>query len=180
MAGRNISSYCVDFGQNRQISTVELYFFGEGTLYKAPTSFAVQYRTKDGWLEIHKQRHEPQEPLANGRNRVTFSALESTGIRIVLQGPAAPANLRLIEVKAYAPPLAMFREAFHRGTLNLSATNLSGYMRVGIRADTKRSPLLIPHANDCWRLAEYGSLHKTTIWCASVRSRPLWIDGPTN
>ncbi len=97
------SWYSVDFGQSRKIATVDLYFLGDDPLYKAPMSYTVQYRAKGGWQDVREQRYEPRQPIANGLNQVTFPALDSTGIRIVFRGPAAPATFRLIEVEAFAP-----------------------------------------------------------------------------
>lgn len=95
--------YSVDFGQRRKIATVDLYFYGDELQYKSPASYTVQGRTKDGWQDIAEQRHNPQLSIANGLNRVTFPPLDSNAIRIVFEGPPAPAGFRLIEVKAYAP-----------------------------------------------------------------------------
>lgn len=97
------SWYSVDFGQSRKFATVNLYFLDDDPLYKPPVSYIVQYLVGGGWRDIPGQRHEPQQPIAGGLNRVTFPALDSTAMRVVFQGPAAPATFRLIEVEAFAP-----------------------------------------------------------------------------
>jgi hypothetical protein len=95
------SWYSVDFGQSRKVASVELYFFADDALYKVPRNYTVQYRTENGWQDIREQKYAPQNPLANGRNKVTFPPVDSTAIRVIFQGPAAPASFRLIEVKAF-------------------------------------------------------------------------------
>jgi hypothetical protein len=97
------SWYAVDFGQSRKIATVDLYFLGDEQLFKAPTAYTVQYKVGDQWRDIAQQQHKPRQPVAGGLNRVTFPAIESTGLRIVFQGLVAPATFRLIEVEAFAP-----------------------------------------------------------------------------
>jgi hypothetical protein len=72
-------------------------------LYKVPVGFTVQYMTKESWRDVGGQCHEPRQPIGNGLNRVSFPALESTGVRIVFQGPSEPMTLRLIEVEAFSP-----------------------------------------------------------------------------
>jgi hypothetical protein len=97
------SWYAVDFGRSLKIATVDLYFLGDEPQFRAATAYTVQYKAGDQWRDIEEQRHEPREPMAGGLNRVTFPAVESAGLRVVLQGPAAPATFRLIEMEAFAP-----------------------------------------------------------------------------
>jgi len=97
------SWYAVDFGQSRKIATVDLYFLDNEPLWKVPAAYTVQYKSGDQWRDIEGQQHEPRQPIAGGLNRVTFPAIDSTGLRIVFERPAAPATFRLIEVEAFAP-----------------------------------------------------------------------------
>jgi hypothetical protein len=97
------SWYAVDFGQSRKIAIVDLYFLGGEPLFKAPAAYTLQYKVGDQWRDIGEQQHEPRQPIAGGLNRVIFPAIESTGLRVIFQGPPAPATFRLIEVEAFAP-----------------------------------------------------------------------------
>ena len=97
------SWYAIHFGQNSTIGSLELYFFSDGQKYQAPSAFQLQYRAPAGWQDIPTQLRSPQQPLANGENRITFPPLHMQDLRIVLTNPPAPASLRLIEVKAFAP-----------------------------------------------------------------------------
>lgn len=96
------SWFAVDFGRNQTIAAVELYFFGDDKSYLAPRSYTLHCKNDDGWHEIIHQRRDPVEPLANGRNRVTFPSTDCSALRVEFKEPTAPATLRLIELKAYS------------------------------------------------------------------------------
>ena len=97
------SWFQVDLRRAQTIGSVELYFFADGESYAAPQSFQLQYESANGWKEIPTQARSPQTPLANGENRITFPAIHTQKLRIVFTNPPAPARLRLIEAKAFAP-----------------------------------------------------------------------------
>lgn len=102
-ADKSVSSwYAVDFRRTRSIGSVELYFFADGALYQAPAAYQLQVRTGDGWQDISRQRRTPEQPLANGENRIEFPSISTQELRIVLTNPPNPARFRLIEVKAFA------------------------------------------------------------------------------
>jgi hypothetical protein len=95
------SWYAVDFRRTRSIGSVELYFFADGALYQAPVAYQLQMRTADGWQNIPRQRRTPEQPLANGENRIEFPSVSTQELRIVFTNPPAPARFRLIEAKAF-------------------------------------------------------------------------------
>lgn len=97
------SWYSIDFRQECTLGSVELYFFSDGKQYQAPSNYRLQYRTPSGWKDISQQQRAPQQPLANGENRIVFPALSTKELRIVFSRVPAPATFRLIEVKAFAP-----------------------------------------------------------------------------
>lgn len=94
-------NYSLHFAQGEKIATVELYFFANGRDVEAPLSFQVQLKTPAGWVDVPDQKRSSQKPLANGANIVTFPEVSVQDLRIVLTQPAAPATLRLIELKAF-------------------------------------------------------------------------------
>jgi hypothetical protein len=102
-ASGDASWYSIDFGQSRMIASVEAYFRGDESTYKPPRDYTVQYKVKDGWKDLPEQRHDPLKPVANGSNRVTFPAINTTALRIVFHGPKSPAQFQLIEVEAFGP-----------------------------------------------------------------------------
>ncbi|HEY0797076.1 MAG TPA: discoidin domain-containing protein [Acidisarcina sp.] len=114
-AGDKGSWYSVDFGRYQKIAALELYFLGEEPLYSAPAHYTVQYRTAEGWQDVPKQRHDPQQPIANGLNRVEFAPLESTGVRILFQAPPRQSVFRLIEVEIFGLDSLAIKGSQNRG-----------------------------------------------------------------
>jgi len=97
------SWYQIDLRTPQTVGSVELYFFADGKHYQPPPSFELQYQSKDGWKDVPMQARAPQTPIANGENRITFPQLRVQQLRIVFTNPPAPARLRLIEAKIFAP-----------------------------------------------------------------------------
>ena len=102
-ASGNSSWFAVDLRKNRLIGSLELYFFADGAGYVAPKGLHLQYQTPQGWREVPAQRRSPRQLLANGENDISFAPFTAQNLRLVFDGPAAPANFRLIEVKVFAP-----------------------------------------------------------------------------
>ena len=99
---RTESWLAIDFGREEKVGDVELSFFAHGEEFLPPIHYELQCKADGQWRGIPNQRRTPIEPLANGINHIVFSHVGCSALRIVLQGPAAPAKLRLIEVKARA------------------------------------------------------------------------------
>jgi hypothetical protein len=97
------SWYQVDLRTPQVIGSIELYFFADGEQYQPPASFQLQYQSSDGWKDVPLQTRAPQTPLANGENRISFPPLRTQQLRIIFKNPPAPARLRLVEAKAFAP-----------------------------------------------------------------------------
>jgi hypothetical protein len=108
------SWYGIDFRRVRTIDSAKLYFFADGSRYLPPSAFRLQYRAVNGWRDIPAQRHLPRVPIANGENTVTFPPLAAQNLRVVFARPAAHANFRLVELKAFAPLRLNARTANHR------------------------------------------------------------------
>jgi len=97
------SWYQIDLRTPQTVGSVELFFFADGERYQPPTSFQLQYQSKDGWTDVPMQARAPQTPIANGENRISFPPLRTQQLRIVFKNPPVPARLRLIEAKIFAP-----------------------------------------------------------------------------
>lgn len=95
------SWYSVHFEQPRRVGAVELYFFSDGREWMVPRGFHLQFRTTAGWVEIPNSHRNSAEIVGNGLNRVTFPAVSAQDLRVVFDGPAAPAHFRLIELEAF-------------------------------------------------------------------------------
>ena len=97
------SWYAVDFGKQRILGSLELYFFEDGQRFGPPASYRVQTRTAMGWSDVEGQRRTPEEPLAGGENRIVFPARSTTGVRVIFAKPSKAEQFRLIELKAFEP-----------------------------------------------------------------------------
>jgi hypothetical protein len=97
------SWYSIDLRRSRRIGSIELYFFSDGKRYQVPAEFQLQYRTGAGWQEVPGQQRMPQQPLANGENKITFPAIMAQELRVIVANPKRPATFRLIEMKTFAP-----------------------------------------------------------------------------
>ena len=102
-SGSTSSWFGIDLRRKRLIGSLELYFFADGAGYAAPRSLHLQYQTPQGWRDVPAQKRSPRQPLANGENDISFPPLTAQDLRLVFDGPAAPANFRLIEAKVFAP-----------------------------------------------------------------------------
>ncbi|WP_197414153.1 MGH1-like glycoside hydrolase domain-containing protein [Terracidiphilus gabretensis] len=92
----------IDFGHVHEVNTVDLYFLGDAPDYQAPAGAALEYQVGQEWRPIPGQLHElGKHPISNGRNRITFSAVQTQAIRVIVDGPPAPATFRLIEAEVF-------------------------------------------------------------------------------
>jgi hypothetical protein len=121
--GSRTSWYSVDFKQPRTLSSVELYFFADGTNYRAPPAYRIERRMPAGWREIQSQRRVPLQPIGNGENVVTFPAVSTRALRIVFTNPRPPLEFRLIELKAFGPSRAAPVDQCTKGQSSLVQPN---------------------------------------------------------
>ncbi|GAC1655429.1 MAG: hypothetical protein NVS9B15_16240 [Acidobacteriaceae bacterium] len=91
----------VDLRQPETVSAVEVYFSEDGKALAAPPSFRLQFFAGSVWTDIPRQHRIPENPIANGENRITFPSLVTQQIRILIPN-TAPTQTRLIELKAFA------------------------------------------------------------------------------
>jgi len=93
--------FSLDFGVPRQLSSVRLYFYADGTRFKAPRKYTLQSYAGDGsWRDVVGQQKSPAKPLANGENIVTFPPVATSKIRVLFTNPEQ-AGVALVEIKAY-------------------------------------------------------------------------------
>ncbi|MEU8399789.1 Ig domain-containing protein [Nonomuraea sp. NPDC048892] len=80
----------------RTLRSAEVYFFDDGQGVRLPASWKLQYWNGSTYADV-----PGTYPIALDRyNRVTFEAVSTTRLRVVLQSGAA--SVGLLEVKAYA------------------------------------------------------------------------------
>jgi hypothetical protein len=101
----------VDFGAERLVEQVKLYFLddGEGTAVMAPARYVVQTWNGRGWVDPASQRREPAEPAGHRANVITITPLRTSRIRVLLE-PRRGSALGMTEVEVWGrnpPPLAV-------------------------------------------------------------------------
>ena len=75
--------FSLDFGTEKLLSSVALYFYDDGTQYKAPATYALQYWTGQAWSDIPNSHKTPATPLGDGENTVTFRPMKISKLRAV-------------------------------------------------------------------------------------------------
>jgi len=103
----------VDFGVERPVESVKLYFLDDGEGITAPASYALEAWIDGAWRTVGGQRRQPAKPEGHRANVVTFPALETSRIRAVLtHRPGSASGLTEIEAWGHAElPLAPPTEA---------------------------------------------------------------------
>jgi hypothetical protein len=96
------SWFAIDLGETHTVASVDLYFFSDGNAFRPPSKATLQYRTSSGWQDVSGQTIATGL-VANGETRVTFPPLQTQELRVVLDGPDAPAVVRLVEIEVFAP-----------------------------------------------------------------------------
>jgi hypothetical protein len=102
-AGSNAATdwFAVDLGHPVSLTSVALYFYADGTRYKAPAHYRIQSWNGSDWVDIPNQRAVPPVPLANGENTATFPARSTSRVRVRFENPAG-ASVALVEMKAFS------------------------------------------------------------------------------
>lgn len=92
--------FSLDFGAKQQVSSARLYFYADGTRFKAPENYSLEEWTGTNWTRVPAARATPRRPLANGENIVTFSPVTTSQLRVRFTNPKAAA-VALVELKAF-------------------------------------------------------------------------------
>ncbi len=92
----------IDLGSEHEVNTVDLYFLGDEPNYQTPATVTLEYRAGQQWRHISGQLNQQAgHPIANGNNRFTFPTIRTQAIRVIVDGPPAPATFRLIEAEIF-------------------------------------------------------------------------------
>jgi len=92
--------YSLDFGSPTRISSVQLYFYADGTRFKAPKKYIIQYWQDGSWKNVSEIHLIPKKPLANGENVASFQPVSTSKLLIRFLNPR-PAAVALVELKAF-------------------------------------------------------------------------------
>jgi len=86
--------YAVDFGVNRDVTSVSLYFYEDGSTYKAPSECEVQYWNGVGWVDVPSGR--TVAPVANGETRFQLSTVSTRKVRVLFRNPSGGQSATLL------------------------------------------------------------------------------------
>lgn len=92
--------YSIDFGTEKSVRSVSLFFYGDGAQFKAPMAYRLQYWTGTDWADVTKPQMSPPASLANGDNTLTFRPVTTSKLRAVFTNPPGAA-IALVEIKAF-------------------------------------------------------------------------------
>ncbi|MFC8731349.1 LamG-like jellyroll fold domain-containing protein [Luteimicrobium sp. NPDC057192] len=79
--------YGVDFGAPTVVSDVRWYGYDDGGGVRPAADYRLQYWDGGAWQDVPDQTRSAAAPVGNGLNRVTFPALTTTRIRLLLTNP---------------------------------------------------------------------------------------------
>lgn len=92
--------FSLDFGDEKQFRSGQLYFYADGAQFKAPEKYTIQYWTGQDWADVTHPHRTPEKPLANGENTITFAPVTTSKLRVVFTNPKNAA-VALVEVKVF-------------------------------------------------------------------------------
>jgi hypothetical protein len=95
----------LDFGIERPVEMVKLYFLDDAEGIGPPASYAIHQWQDGGWEELPDQRRRPELPAGRRANVVTFDRIETAKLRLTLtHTPGGSSGLTEIEAWAHATP----------------------------------------------------------------------------
>ena len=92
--------YGVDFGSAKQINSVKLFFYGDGSQFLPPADYTVQTWSGSDWVNIPNAQVTPSAPLGNGENSVTFPPVSTSKVRVLFTNKPGAATA-LVAFKAF-------------------------------------------------------------------------------
>ena len=96
----NKSEWCgIDFGAERPIHTVKIYFL-EDSAIKAPKTYQLQYWNGKDWREAIGQKRTLKTAEANKANVITFNELNTSKLRVLLK-PQSGFSVGVSEFEAW-------------------------------------------------------------------------------
>ena len=82
----------VDFGTDRPLETVKLYFLDDDDGIAPPAGYRVEAWRDGTWIDIPAQERRPLEPTGRRANVVTFDEIATSKVRVVLTHQAGKAS----------------------------------------------------------------------------------------
>lgn len=99
--GRKQEWVMLDFGIERPLSRLELYFLDDGSgLVKAPLKYDAQFWNGWNWITIPGQQRKFATPIGHRPNSISFKEIKTSKVRIIIQ-PKENAAVGLTEIEAW-------------------------------------------------------------------------------
>jgi hypothetical protein len=165
----------VDFGIERPVEAVVLYFIEEGDRITPPAEYAVDVREGDRWVEVTGER-TPALPAARRANRVSLGTIRTSGLRIRLTHQAGRAT-GLSEMEVWGQgALPLEEPRMPSPNLAFGASATASYTYAGDRLEqltdmqiwftrysrNRWSALESPNGQD-WVAVELGAMHTVGV-----------------
>ncbi len=94
---RGEQSATLTWTQTQHLTSAEVYFFDDNGGVRLPTSWRLQYYNGSSYVDVPGASGYPT--AINAYNRVTFTAVDTTRLRVVLQ--SGNGSVGLLELRAY-------------------------------------------------------------------------------
>jgi len=99
------SHWCgIDFGAQRPLHTIKLYFIDDDDAISAPLSYRLEYWDGEDWLEIPDQKRNLAVPTGRRANTTSFPEIKTAKIRCVLH-PKKGQSVGVSEIEAWGKPI---------------------------------------------------------------------------
>lgn len=179
----------LDFGIERPVEVVKLYFLDDGAGVRPPASYRLQMWRDGAWTDIPNQRRTPERPEGRRATRVAVGRIVTAKLRLVLT-PQPGAAVGLTEFESWAradlplpPPTAPAHDVAYGATATASfaapgdSVAYVNDMRIAFTHYWRRrwTALGSPHRSDWIQLDLHGRrtirLVELYFWGDSARVR---------
>jgi hypothetical protein len=92
----------VDFGREKVVGSVEIYFYGDGRGISAPKEYRVEAWRDGEWKRATERSRTPEAPMAWARNTVEMEPVSTSRVRVVFTH-ALPAFTGVSELRVWPP-----------------------------------------------------------------------------
>lgn len=102
----NESAWCgIDFGNEKEISEVKIYFIDDDSLIRTPVSYHLEYWDGKQWQKAKKASYAYKEPQGRMANSIKLQQLKTSSLRIVMI-PENGYAVGVSEFEAWSPVFA--------------------------------------------------------------------------
>ena len=100
----------IDFGMQRRVDTVKLYFLDDGNSIVAPASYELEYWNGTDWKTFPDQQRSSAKPMGHRSNAIHFPPMDVRKFRVVLTH-AEGGKSGLTEIEAWGDGMPPYTSA---------------------------------------------------------------------